>query len=123
MKSNVMEEAQRIFKPEFLNRIDETIVFRTLTKDDMKKIVSLLSKELIERAKEQLDIELVIRDGAKNFIVENGYDKKYGARPLKRKIQDEIEDRLAEEIVNGNIKNGDKVIVTTLNKKIHIEKG
>ena len=89
----------------------------------MKKIVSLLSKELIERAKEQLDIELVIRDGAKNFIVENGYDKKYGARPLKRKIQDEIEDRLAEEIVNGNIKNGDKVIVTTLNKKIHIEKG
>ena len=123
MKSNVMEEAQRIFKPECLNRIDETIVFRTLTKDDMKKIVSLLSKELIERAKEQLDIELVIRDGAKNFIVENGYDKKYGARPLKRKIQDEIEDRLAEEIVNGNIKNGDKVIVTTLNKKIHIEKG
>ncbi|SFG77303.1 ATP-dependent Clp protease ATP-binding subunit ClpC [Lachnospiraceae bacterium C7] len=120
MKDSVMEEVQRIFKPEFLNRIDETIVFRALTKDDMKKIVTLLVKELTNRAKTQLEIELVIRDSAKAYIVEKGYDRKYGARPLKRKIQEEIEDVLAEEIISGKIKRGSKVIVSTKNKKIQV---
>ena len=120
MKNNVMEEVRRIFKPEFLNRIDETIVFRTLNKDDMKKITALLMKELVKRAEDQLDIELTVRDSARTYIVEKAYDKKYGARPLKRKIQDEIENRLAEDIINGRIKRGDKVIVSTKNKQISL---
>lgn len=120
MKNNVMEEVRRIFKPEFLNRIDETIVFRTLNKDDMKKITALLMKELVKRAEDQLDIELTVRDSARTYIVEKAYDKKYGARPLKRKIQDEIENRLVEDIINGRIKRGDKVIVSTKNKQISL---
>lgn len=120
MKNNVMEEVRRIFKPEFLNRIDETIVFRTLNKDDMKKITALLMKELVKRAEDQLDIELAVRDSARTYIVEKAYDKKYGARPLKRKIQDEIENRLAEDIINGRIKRGDRVIVSTKNKQISL---
>lgn len=120
MKNNVMEEVRRIFKPEFLNRIDETIVFRTLNKDDMKKITALLMKELVKRAEDQLDIELTVRDSARTYIVEKAYDKKYGARPLKRKIQDEIENRLAEDIINGRIKRGDKVMVSTKNKQISL---
>ena len=120
MKNNVMEEVRRIFKPEFLNRIDETIVFRTLNKDDMKKITALLMKELVNRAEDQLDIELTVRDSARTYIVEKAYDKKYGARPLKRKTQDEIENRLAEDIINGRIKRGDKVIVSTKNKQISL---
>lgn len=120
MKNNVMEEVRRIFKPEFLNRIDETIVFRTLNKDDMKKITALLMKELVKRAEDQLDIELTVRDSARTYIVEKAYDKKYGARPLKRKVQDEIENRLAEDIINGRIKRGDKVIVSTKNKQISL---
>ena len=113
MKNGVMEEVRRIFKPEFLNRIDETIVFRALNKADMKKIVSILTKDLEKRCKNQLDIELVIRDTAKEYVVEKSFDRKYGARPLKRKIQEVIEDRLAEEIIKGNIKAGDKVIIAT----------
>lgn len=122
MKNGVMEEVRRIFKPEFLNRIDETIVFRALNKADMKKIVSILTKDLEKRCKNQLDIELVIRDTAKEYVVEKSFDRKYGARPLKRKIQEVIEDRLAEEIIKGNIKAGDKVIIATKNKEISFTK-
>ncbi len=123
MKSGVMEEVKRIFKPEFLNRIDDTIVFRALNKNDMKKIVGILIRELQTRCKEQLDVELTVKDSAKTFIVENGYDRKYGARPLKRKIQEEIEDILAEEIIAGNIKAGSHVSISTKNKKIVVEFG
>jgi ATP-dependent Clp protease ATP-binding subunit ClpC len=122
MKNNVMEEVKRIFRPEFLNRIDETIVFRMLNKDDMKQIVTLLCKEIQKRCREQLDIELVVRDNAKAYIVEKAYDRKYGARPLKRKLQDEVEDRLAEEIIAGRIKKGDKVIVHTKKDALVLEK-
>lgn len=122
MKNNVMEEVKRLFKPEFLNRIDETIVFRALNKDDMKQIVTLMASELQKRCREQLQIELVIRDAAKAYIVEKAYDRKYGARPLRRKIQDEIEDRLAEEIIAGKVKAGDRVVVTTKNKELVVEK-
>ena len=120
MKNGVMEEVRRIFKPEFLNRIDETIVFRALNKDDMKHIVTLLVKELKKRCKEQLDIELTVRDSAKSFIVDKAYDRKYGARPLKRKLQEEIEDRMSEDIITGKIKRGDKVIISTKNKQISL---
>ena len=122
MKNSVMEEVKRIFKPEFLNRIDETIVFRALNKEDMGKIVTILVKELQKRCKEQLSLDLVVRDSAKKYIVEKSYDRKYGARPLKRKIQDEIEDRMAEEIIAGNIKAGDKVTVSVKKDAIFISK-
>ena len=122
MKNNVMEEVKRLFKPEFLNRIDETIVFRALNKDDMKQIVTLMASELQKRCREQLQIELVIRDAAKAYIVEKAYDRKYGARPLRRKIQDEIEDRFAEEIIAGKVKAGDRVVVTTKHKELIVEK-
>ena len=109
MKEGVMEEVKRIFKPEFLNRIDETIVFRTLDKEDMKKIVTLLAKTLTERCKKQMEITLSIKDSLKSYIVESAFDPKYGARPLKRKIQNAVEDALAEEILDGKIKTGDAV--------------
>lgn len=123
MKSNVMEEVKRIFKPEFLNRIDETIVFRALNKEDMKKIISIMVKELADRCKKQLQIDLVVRDAAKSYIVEKAYDRKYGARPLRRKLQDEVEDPLTEMVIRGEISAGDRAIVTTKNKEIVVTKG
>ena len=116
MKASVMEEVKRIFKPEFLNRIDETIVFRALNKDDMKKIIGIMVRDLQKRCKEQLQIDLVVREAAKEFIVEKAYDRKYGARPLRRKLQDEVEDRLADALIRGEIHSKDRVIVTTKNK-------
>ena len=121
MKGSVMEEVRRIFKPEFLNRIDETIVFRALNKDDMKQIVGLMTKELAKRCGTQLGITLVVRDAAKQYIVDKAYDPKYGARPLRRKIQDEIEDPLAEKLLDGSIRRGDEVIVTTKKNAIFLE--
>ena len=121
MKNSVMEEVRRIFKPEFLNRIDETIVFRSLNKNDMKQIVTLMLKDLTDRCKSQMDITLQIRDSVKNYIVEKAYEPKYGARPLRRKIQNEIEDQLAEEILDGKVKKGDEVIVTTKKNAVVFE--
>lgn len=121
MKNGVMEEVKRIFKPEFLNRIDETIVFHALTKSDMKQIVTLLSRTLVNRCRTQMDIELHIRDSVKAYIVENAYEPKYGARPLRRMIQNKIEDALAEEILAGKIKNGDLVEVGLKKKEIAFE--
>ena len=122
MKASVMEEVKRIFKPEFLNRIDETIVFRALNKDDMKKIIGIMVRDLQKRCKEQLQIDLVIREAAKESIVEKAYDRKYGARPLRRKLQDEVEDRLADALIRGEIHAKDRVIVTTKNKEIIVSK-
>ena len=118
MKSNVMEEVKRLFRPEFLNRIDETIVFHALDEEHMKKIVGLMCNELIERVKNQLGMKLVIRDSVKKFIVEKGTDKKYGARPLRRALQNELEDKLAEAILNGEVKTGAEVVVHISNKEI-----
>ncbi len=118
MKGQVMEEVRRMFKPEFLNRIDETIVFHQLTKQDMKKIISILLKDLIERCKTQMDIELKIRDAVKDHLVDTSYDSKYGARPLKRAIQNQLEDPLAEAILSGTIKKGDTVAVGIRKKEI-----
>ena len=119
MKNGVMEEVKRIFKPEFLNRIDDIIVFRTLNKDDMKQIVTLMTRSLVKRCKEQMDITLNIRDSVKKYIVEKAYDPKYGARPLRRMIQTKIEDTLAEEILSGNIKGGDVVDAGIRKDEVH----
>lgn len=121
MKKNVMEEVKRMFKPEFINRIDDIIVFRALSKDDVKGISSLLLKELKDRVKKQMDITLNYGDNLKNFIFEKGYDKKYGARPLKRAIQNEIEDALAEEILSGRAKSGDKISMTVVDSKVKFQ--
>ena len=118
MKSNVMDEVKQLFRPEFLNRIDETIVFRPLDEEDMKKIVGLMCSEVIHRAKEQLDITLVVRDSVKKHIVETGTDKKYGARPLRRAVQSQLEDKLAEALLNGEIKRGEKVEAGISKKEI-----
>ena len=117
-----MEEVRRIFKPEFLNRIDETIVFHALTKEDMKKIVTLLSKTLISRCQSQMGITLNITSGVKNYIVEKAYDPKYGARPLRRMIQSKIEDGLAEEVLAGRVKAQDTVNVVLRKKEIAFAK-
>ncbi len=120
MKKGVMEEVKQLFKPEFINRIDEIQVFHPLTKDEMKKIVTIMLKDVIIRAKEQLDIELVITAAAKTKIVDEAYDNKYGARPLRRKIQTEIEDRVAEEILSGRATGGNKVTVSVAEKSFKI---
>ena len=109
MKSNVMNEIKLVFRPEFLNRIDEIIVFHSLGTDEMKKITGLMCKEIVKRAKEQLNITLTIRDSVKKHIVETGTDQKYGARPLRRAIQNQLEDALADAILSGEIKSGDHV--------------
>ena len=109
MKAGVMEEVKRLFKPEFLNRIDETIVFHQLTKDDMKRIINLLAQSLITRCRTQLDISLTLTPSLKEHIVEKYSNLKMGARPLKRAIQTLIEDALAEEILSGRVKSGDHV--------------
>ena len=118
MKNNVMEEIKRMFKPEFLNRIDDIIVFRALSKEDVKGIAALMLKELKNRLAKQMDITLTYGDTVKNFIFEKGYDKKYGARPLKRAIQNNIEDSLAEEILSGKTQASDKVSMTVVDGKV-----
>ncbi|RGF15808.1 ATP-dependent Clp protease ATP-binding subunit [Blautia sp. AM16-16B] len=118
MKRGVMEEVKRIFKPEFLNRVDEILVFHMLDKQEIRQIVNILVKKLEKRCKEQLDIELVVRSSVKDYLAENGFDSKYGARPLKRAIQNKLEDRMAEEILDGKIHRGDRVIVSVSKKVI-----
>ena len=118
MKRGVMEEVRRIFKPEFLNRVDEILVFHMLDKQEIRQIVNILVKKLEKRCKEQLDIELVVRNNVKDYLAENGFDSKYGARPLKRAIQNKLEDRMAEEILDGKIHRGDRVIVSVSKKVI-----
>ena len=118
MKEGVMEEVKRMFKPEFLNRIDEIIVFHTLNKEEVKKIVGILLKDLTLRCKDQMGIELKVRDSVKELIAKEGFDPKYGARPLRRAIQNKIEDAMAEEILEGRIKQGDKVIIGVSKEKI-----
>ncbi len=118
MKKNVMDEVKQNFKPEFLNRIDDIIVFRALTEDDVRNISNFLLKELKQRVASQMEIQLKFGDAVKKLIFEKGYDKKYGARPLKRAIQTNIEDVLAEAVLKGEIKRGDTVQVTVRNDKV-----
>ena len=118
MKSGVMEEVKKIFKPEFINRIDEIIVFHQLSKDNMKSIVSLLASNLSKRCEEQLQIKLKFSPALKEYLVEKHSDKKMGARPLKRAIQSLVEDALAEEILRGNVKSGDTVTAGIKDEKV-----
>lgn len=118
MKQNVMDEVKMIFRPEFLNRIDEIIVFHALDKTHMKKIVTLMCRDLAKRLEEQMDIRLSLRESAKALIVEKGTDAKYGARPLRRALQTELEDKLAEAILNGEVKPGDHVEAGSVKKEI-----
>ena len=111
MKGRVMDEVKRLFKPEFLNRIDDIIVFHQLNKEHMKEIVSIMLKAIEKRAKEQMDITLAVTAQAKELLVEKGYDEKYGARPLRRTIQNLLEDKLAEAVLDGTVKVGDEVEV------------
>ena len=120
MKSGVMDEIKLIFKPEFINRIDEIVVFRMLNEADMMKIATILTASLVKRAKEYMGIDLTITDAAKKLLVKKGSDKKFGARPLKRAIQTELEDILSEEILKGNIKEGARVKTKVSGDKITI---
>ena len=120
MKSGVMDEIKLIFKPEFINRIDEIVVFRMLNEADMMKIATILTASLVKRAKEYMGIDLTITDAAKKLLVKKGSDKKFGARPLKRAIQTELEDILSEEILKGNIKEGARVKTKVTGGKIVI---
>ncbi len=118
MQSNVMNQVRTTFRPEFLNRIDEILVFHSLTKTEMKKIVGLMCKDLIKRAREQMDIHLTIRDSVKTYLVDNFTDQKYGARPLRRAVQNQLEDKLAEEVLSGEIAEGSDIVATVQKKEI-----
>ena len=118
MKQNVMDEVKQIFRPEFLKRIDEIIVFHALEKTHMKKIVTLMCRDFTKRIEDQMDIRLTLRESAKALIAEKGTDAKYGARPLRRALQTELEDKLAEAILNGEVKRGDCIEAGTVKKEI-----
>ena len=118
MKSGVMEEVRRLFKPEFLNRIDEIMVFHPLNKTHIKKIVGIMLRKLEKRCQEQLDIQLKITESVKDFLAEAGFDSKYGARPLRRAIQTKLEDPMANALLEGKIKRGDIVKIQLHQKEI-----
>ena len=109
MSSSVMEEVKRSFKPEFLNRIDETIVFHSLTKETLRQIAKMQLELVVKRCKEQLNIKLILQESVTDFILEKGFDNKYGARPIRRAVQNHVEDVLAEEIIKNRVQNGDTV--------------
>ena len=111
MKGRVMEEVKRLFKPEFINRVDEMIVFHPLNKENMKDIASIMLKIINKRTVQQMGITLHISEEGQEFLIEKGYDEKYGARPLRRAIQNQLEDKLAEKILDGAVKEGDEVDV------------
>ena len=118
MKERVMEEVKRSYRPEFINRIDQILVFKPLTKEEIRQIVGLLLKELENRCKNQLELEVSFRPAVLDKLAEKGFDSKFGARPLKREIQTQIEDKLAEELLSGNVCKGDHVTVTLKDDQI-----
>lgn len=118
MKANVMEEVKLMFRPEFLNRIDDIIVFHTLSESEVKSIVSLMLKNLAKQVKEQMDIALSFTSSLKTYLAKESYDKKFGARPLRRMIQNKVEDMLAEEVLAEKVKAGDKVTVGYKSNKV-----
>ena len=118
MTGRVREEVRRLFKPEFLNRIDEMSVFHSLNRENIREIVRLLFGELQKRCREQMELDLRVTAAARDHIAKTGYDEKYGARPLRRAIQNQVEDALAEEILAGRVQKGDTVTVTAAKEKI-----
>lgn len=111
MKERVMEEVKRLFKPEFLNRIDDITVFHPLSRENIRAIAAIMVASIAKRTEEQMNIVLTVDSSARDYLAEKGYDEKYGARPLRRTIQTLIEDRLSEEILTGTFKSGDEVVV------------
>ena len=120
MKSRVMEEVQQTFKPEFLNRIDETIVFHPLTKENISEIVVIMMKTIEKRASEQMELTMQITDAAKEILIEKGYDEKYGARPLRRFIQQHIETTIAKEIIADKIPPHSVLVVDEINDQLSV---
>ena len=120
MKASVMEEVKHIFKPEFINRIDDIIVFHSLTQEHIRKIVAIMMNEISARAREYMGIELHTSEGVLRMLAETGFDPVYGARPLRRVIQNKVEDMLAEEILSGRIHKGDQIRLTLSGKEIKI---
>jgi ATP-dependent Clp protease ATP-binding subunit ClpC len=119
IKSAVLDELKRVFKPEFLNRVDETIVFRQLTRENIREISQKMLETVIARVK-TMGIEMTADDAAIDLLSEKGFDPIYGARPLRRAIQNAVEDAAAEKILEGSIKEGDKVTVTVVDGKIEL---
>jgi ATP-dependent Clp protease ATP-binding subunit ClpC len=117
MKQRLLEEVKRTFKPEFLNRIDDIIVFRSLSKEDLYKIIEIEINEVNKRLKEQ-GVTIELNQEAKEFLIEKGFDQIFGARPLKRTIQRYVEDPLAEEIISGRIKGKEKLLATRKNESL-----
>lgn len=122
MKEGVMEEVKRIFKPEFINRVDEMIVFHTLNKENIHDIAQIMVKGFVKRVKNQLDMELHVADSVTDFVAEKGFDKDYGARPIRRTLQTEVEDVIAEVVLAGEIHLGDEVEVFMNEKKVCVQK-
>ena len=116
MKKNVLEEVKRIFRPEFLNRIDEMIVFHPLSTEDIRNIADVMIKKLLERIAKNVGVEIELSKEALDFLAAKGYNQAYGARPLRRTIQTYVEDKLSDEILDGKIKEGDKVLVNIENE-------
>ena len=119
MKNKVMDEVKRIFKPEFINRIDEIIVFHTLNKAQIGEIVDIMIRSVNKRMMEQMKLSIELDEDAKNYIVDKGYDVKYGARPLRRTIQNDIEDALAEKILETKVKAGNRLLATVKDGKLN----
>ena len=122
MKDNVMSEVKKTFKPEFINRIDDIIVFHKLSKQDISDILDLQLKDIANRTKEGMNIDMTLDDKAKEYILKEGYDEQYGARKLKRVLTDKLEDLLADEKIAGNIDSGDKIVVTFDKDKLKVNK-
>jgi ATP-dependent Clp protease ATP-binding subunit ClpC len=118
MKKRVMDEVKNLFRPEFINRIDDIIVFHPLDKEDVQKITRLMLDETVQRVMENMTIGLAYTDALVEFIAQDGYDQSYGARPLRRAIQTKVEDELAEDILRGRFKEGDKITVDYKEEKV-----
>ena len=112
MKRGVMDTVNKMFKPEFLNRIDEILVFHQLTRENMVDIFHIMIRDISKRTKDQLDISITVDQSAEDYLLDKGYDEKYGARPLRRVLQNEIEDEMADAILSGFVRSGQNVLVS-----------
>jgi ATP-dependent Clp protease ATP-binding subunit ClpC len=117
MRDNILDETKRVFKPEFLNRLDEITVFHSLGKPELLRIVDLEVNKVLTRVKAK-DVHIELKENAKEFLIEKGYDPQYGARPMRRAVERYLEDPLAEELLRGNVKPGDHVEVILTDGKL-----
>jgi ATP-dependent Clp protease ATP-binding subunit ClpC len=120
MRDKILDETKRVFKPEFLNRLDEIIVFHSLGKPELLRIVDLEVNKVLARIKAK-DVHIELKQSAKELLIEKGYDPQYGARPMRRAVERFLEDPLAEELLRGNVKPGDKVEVVDVDGKLSFQ--